>query len=70
MILVPSHFVQTRSCITYWPGVSIPVIYAFVYLFHAFCRGVFALDITQFFMEMKTLTNRYERQFTNTNLLN
>lgn len=70
MILLPSRFAQTLSCRLYFPFVSIPVIYTFVYLTRAFYRGSFALDITQFFMKMKTLTNRYSGQFTNTNLLN
>lgn len=70
MILVPQYCTQTLSGKALQLHCIISLIYTFVYLSLAFCRGIFVLDITQYFMKMKTLTHTHDRLFTNSDLLN
>jgi hypothetical protein len=70
MIRILRPFASNIYCPFIQFKIVVPVIYTFVYLTYAFCRGIFVLDITQFFIKMKTLTNRSQALFTNSNLLN
>jgi hypothetical protein len=70
MIQLPSSSVQTLSCAVFQQQRLILPVCTFVYLTRASRGAIFVLDITQFFMHMKTLTNRQRLLFTNSNLLN
>lgn len=70
MILVPQYCTQTLPGKVMQLRRIISAIYTFVHLSLSFFRGVFMLDITQYFMKMKTLSHTHGRQFTNMDLLN